>query len=226
MKTSENCAVLNKWLCLHILVRDPKQNRLVQESELISVLKSASDKVTRFLPLWPVDILFALSEDVIPETGDWGYIENKSVIRLRANPAHKDGLKSIVKNQLPKTLAHELHHAVRMAKIGYGKTLLGAMVTEGLADRFADKLYPKPKSPWTNALNQEEQEKWWKITKKSLNKKYNHGEWFWGEGKIPRWAGYTLGYRLAGEAMDALRQPADVLVGAKARKILEASGWN
>lgn len=28
------------------------------------------------------------------------------------------------------------------------------------------------------------------------SKDYNHGVWFFGAGRLPRWLGYSLGYRL------------------------------
>ncbi|MBU3958149.1 MAG: DUF2268 domain-containing protein [Nanoarchaeota archaeon] len=40
-----------------------------------------------------------------------------------------------------------------------------------------------------------------KAQKEFNNKNYNHKEWFFGSKvrKIPKWAGYTIGFNLVGE---------------------------
>jgi hypothetical protein len=129
-----------------------------------------------------------------------------------ANPATGDvsvwidesppgGLKTTLETWIPATVAHELHHSSRIRiGPGYGITLGEALVTEGLADHFAAEAFPDtPPQPWDHALSAEQEAELWRKAQPILDVPggYNHPVWFRGSGSLPRWAGYTLGYRIA-----------------------------
>lgn len=101
---------------------------------------------------------------------------------------------------LPKTVAHELHHSSRIRTgPGYGPSLADALVAEGLADRFADTVFPKtPPAPWDHALTLSQERTFWKRAQQNLYEPfgYDHTTWFYEGGEEPRWTGYTLGYNL------------------------------
>lgn len=215
---------LNKKLNLRLEELAPEERILFERVGLTSSIETASTKILELLPVDRVDVAFFVGKKVIPETGDLGYAR-RNWIRITVDPSHKNGIEFIVEKRLPKTLAHELHHVARMRGVGYGKTLLEAIVTEGLADHFSDSLYPEPKSPWIDALSEVEIKTTWEKAKTLLNKKYNRAEWFFGKGSIPRWAGYTIGYRLVGDAIKKMGKTPQELVGVKATEIFEASGW-
>jgi uncharacterized protein YjaZ len=83
---------------------------------------------------------------------------------------------------------------------GYGITLGEALVTEGLADHFAAEAFPDtPPQPWDHALSAEQEAELWRKAQPILDVPggYNHPVWFRDSGSLPRWAGYTLGYRIA-----------------------------
>jgi uncharacterized protein YjaZ len=83
---------------------------------------------------------------------------------------------------------------------GYGITLGEALVTEGLADHFAAEAFPDtPPQPCDHALSAEQEAELWRKAQPILDVPggYNHPVWFRGGGSLPRWAGYTLGYRIA-----------------------------
>lgn len=97
------------------------------------------------------------------------------------------------KQQIQATFNHELHHLARWQNPGYGETLGGAILSEGIATFYAD-LMSGWSAPWGQAS----------ISKNTLeaalkewdSKDYDHTDWFF-DGSHGRWAGYGLGYRLA-----------------------------
>jgi uncharacterized protein YjaZ len=94
--------------------------------------------------------------------------------------------------------AHELHHAARWRTAGYGSTLLEAMVSEGLADRFAEELLRAPQPPWIMAFPEESTAVFIARARPEFDSRsYNHAEWFFDASSLrPRWTAYTIGYRL------------------------------
>jgi uncharacterized protein YjaZ len=110
-------------------------------------------------------------------------------------------LKKALGTWVPATLAHELHHSSRIRTgPGYGITLAEALVTEGLADHFVAEAFPRtPPQPWDNAISAEQETELWRKAQSILKVPYgyNHQAWFFGGRNLPRWAGYTLGYRIA-----------------------------
>jgi uncharacterized protein YjaZ len=95
-------------------------------------------------------------------------------------------------------VAHEAHHAARWRGPGYGTTLLEALVTEGLADHFAIERLGVPVPPWSNAVAREETARYIEEARPHFDSSsYGHSRWFFGtDPALPRWVGYTLGFRL------------------------------
>lgn len=110
---------------------------------------------------------------------------------------------------LPYVLAHEHHHSSRLIwfpwepvggqlrlQDGRPFTLLDTMVYEGLADTFAQELYPHMRAPWTQLRRSDEPIAW-----KRLRPRLGETDLgaiqaaMFGDGvRIPFWAGYALGY--------------------------------
>ena len=86
-----------------------------------------------------------------------------------------------------------------MAGPGYDRTLGEALVSEGLAGHFVQRLFGNPPEPWEHAV---------------------------GVGEYPRWLGYTLGYAIVGKWLGSAREP-DVatLVNVPAHTVLLAT-WS
>ena len=106
---------------------------------------------------------------------------------------------------------------------GYWITLAEALVTEGLADHFAAEAFPDtPPQPWDHALSAEQEAELWQKAQPILDvpRGYNHRAWFLGDGDLPRWAGYTLGYRIA-EAYLGDDASASSAVGTEADTIIK-----
>lgn len=144
------------------------------------------------------------AEKRISERGDGGYeperwgrddLPRPFLPQLRSHP-HRF---------VPLTFAHELHHAARILEgPGYGSTLQEALVTEGLADSFSLQVFSaSPPPPWVRALDRDSTCSLWNKVQREFDRpSYDHGRWFLGDEQIPRWAGYTLGYRLVQTYLD------------------------
>ena len=80
---------------------------------------------------------------------------------------------------------------------GYGRSLGEAFVSEGLADKFSESVTGALDAPWTHALVDSDWRSLLDHAEREINREdYDHAAWFFGTGNLPRWAGYTIGYRL------------------------------
>jgi Predicted Zn-dependent protease (DUF2268) len=162
----------------------------------------------------------------IPEIGVGGIAHRRTgdvIVSIDGTPP--GGLKAALETWVPAALAHELHHSsrIRMGP-GYGITLAEALVTEGLADHFVAEAFPDtPPQPWDHALSGEQETELWQEAQSVLEVPggYNHQAWFFGGGDLPRWAGYTLGYRIA-EAYLGDDRSASSAVGTGAATVIES----
>jgi uncharacterized protein YjaZ len=152
----------------------------------------------------PIDVVVqAWPGRVIHERGYVGYAPTGTMMQLTVDPSNPN-LPHCLGETLERTVAHEFHHVCRWRGPGYGRTLGEALVSEGLAGRFAAQLYGEAPEPWEDALSDDDlfdlaviAQARWTMTD------YDHAQWFFGRGGYPRWAGYTLGYRLVGHYLAA-----------------------
>lgn len=188
----------NQNVHLHILRAsgrlEPYRNDLEQ------TIKGAIAKTAGYISLHPIDMV--VCDDprrVIRGFGHGARTYNPYTIQVSLDPAFPDFLKTVIGNELPRAISHELHHAVRWKAVGYGKTLLEVLVTEGLASRFEQEMWGGTPSSWAAALSEKAlAEVQVQAKTEYANTKYDHGRWFFGTGDLPRWAGYTLGYQIVG----------------------------
>lgn len=160
-------------------------------------------KIQNQLPLGNVDVVIYDNPDgSIPEIGVGGYSPNANLIFISLDP-HYPNFQETINTHLKRTLAHELHHALRWRGPGYGETLFEALITEGLADHFDMEINNiNNPEPWNVALSEQQiAEIETKAREEFDLKNYNHNEWFFGskEKNIPKWAGYTLGFKLVSD---------------------------
>lgn len=173
------------------------------KAALLKYSRLAAKKAEHVLPLSRVDIVLSVDPDgAVQEVGGiGGYTPDAHRVLISLDPGNPQFKKAIA-TALPETIAHELHHAARWHAIGYGDALLEALVTEGLADQFVRELFPKSRPfPWTRALSSKRADILLKRAKRVWKKRYDHEAWFFGSTRlrIPRWTGYTLGYRIVGD---------------------------
>lgn len=97
------------------------------------------------------------------------------------------------KQQTIASITHELHHMARWQNPGYGETLGGAILSEGIATYYEEMI-----SGWTPPWAQADIDN--KALKEAIgnwnDNQYDHNGWFF-EGIHGKWIGYSIGYRLA-----------------------------
>lgn len=171
--------------------------------EIKQEFNQAVAKIIKKLPVSNVDVvIYNNPEGAIPEIGIGGYTPNAHLIFVSLDTQFPN-FKQAINKELKRTLAHELHHALRWKDPGYGKTLFEALITEGLAGHFDMEINNSNEpEPWDVALNEKQlKEIQTKAIKEHDNRNYNHSSWFFGskEKGIPKWSGYTLGFNLVAD---------------------------
>lgn len=140
---------------------------------------------------------------VIPERGHGGFAPRPGVVFLTLDPDNPN-LPASLDAALERVIAHEVHHALRWDRVGYGRTLGEALATEGLAGRFVGELYGSPPEPWERAVPRGELAHHARAAEADFEDvDYDHAEWFFGRGGRPPWVGYTLGWELVGAHLAA-----------------------
>lgn len=101
--------------------------------------------------------------------------------------------KGLPHEELVAVIAHELHHMARWQNAGYGNTLGGAVVSEGLATYY-EELRSRRTPPWaTGDISDDIMDE---LFKSWSDDSYNHAGWFFN-GPHGKWIGYRAGYMLS-----------------------------
>jgi uncharacterized protein YjaZ len=145
--------------------------------------------------------------NTINEIGIGGYTPSGNLIYISIDPSH-----DITREDLIMGYLHEMHHAMRWRKPGYGNSLKEVLFTEGLATLFEEEvtgitpIYAKAEVSNINVEN---------INKTIDSDNYNHHEIFiTGNSLYPRWFGYSYGYSIAKSIASNLQKTASELVNA------------
>lgn len=203
---------------LHILRKSARLTSF--EDQIQFAFKEAIKRVEGKIRLSGVDVIICDNPDAaIPETGVGGYAPSAHLLYVSIDPGHP-GLTERLKTEILSTLAHELHHCARWESVGYGKTLLEACISEGLADHFDIEVNGGEPKPWSIALQEEELEKAMAAAKEVFDAEYDENEWFWGTGDFPRWAAYSIGFALVANHIDKTGKSAGELVGINAQEFI------
>ena len=211
----------NHSMHLHLL---KASGRLLPfEADLTLAFNEVVQKVIGKIALPEVDVVMADNpNNVIAETGVGGFAINANLIYVNINPESSYFRENTLK-EVVSTLTHELHHCARIHSIGYGKTLLEAMVSEGLADHFDIELNKHTPNPWSvNLAPTELAEMYKKASTEFANNSYDHSSWFFGseEKDIPRWTGYSLGFEIVKKHMEKSSKSAAELVSTRAEPFI------
>jgi hypothetical protein len=202
----------------HILLAGGKLETYTPE--LSSAFAEVVKRVVGQLPLPDVDIVIADNPNAsIPETGVGGYAPTANLIYVNID-ALRTNLREHLHAEIVSTIAHELHHCARTYAIGYGKTLLEALISEGLADHFDIEVNQHLPKPWSLAVEGEVlNEMLTRASAEFESETYDHAAWFFGseEKDVPRWLGYSLGFHLVREYMKKTSRTAAELVATEAK---------
>ena len=154
-----------------------------------------------------------------------GHAARKSLVVLTLDPDNPNFERCLDDGALRRQAAHEVHHCLRMATTGYGLTLGEALVSEGLAGRFVGHLFGSAAEPWERAVDDEAIRRHRPDAAALAGPNSDHAEWFLGaDGHRPRWFGYTLGYRIAGDWLALVPAPdAAAWVDVAAATVLAAA---
>jgi hypothetical protein len=202
---------------------------------VVSEIEIARRAVASVLPPGTIDILVQRDPDgVLPETGTGGYAHRSSLFTLTLDPENPNFEHSLSAGDVHRTVAHEVHHCLRMAGPGYGWTLGEALVSEGLAGQFVHHLFGTPPEPWECAVDDATLRARAPDAAALSACGYDHAAWFFGKGGwYPRWLGYTLGSRIAGDWVAAtpdlagetwVNVTADMVLAAARGRTLPAAG--
>ena len=186
---------------VNILLTEANGNLSSAREMIISAIKTAEEYVFPKLKIdWDIDLLVTnrLRDIVIPEDGVGGYTRTADFIEFAINE------EKATENLISENVVHELCHAARWGKNDeWIKSLFDGLLFEGLAcvleDEFANN--NPEKTLFIKTIlerSDEENEKILAVVRDKLDSnEYNYDEIFFnGNDKLPRWAGYSLGYYL------------------------------
>lgn len=191
---------------LHVLTATGRLARL--HDRLTRVVQATASTCAARLALDPstVDVVVRDAPQFsIPEIGVGGFNPDPYTIFVSVDPEHPV-LQEALEAHVAASVAHEFHHVARRRGPGYGETLLGALVSEGLATQFAIEVTGSDPPPWATALSDDDAACLFAEARPTYHSAYDHRRWFFGSDlRVPRWAGYSLGFRLVRRYLEAHR---------------------
>jgi hypothetical protein len=136
----------------------PSERRAIE-----TVANATSTEVRRFLPALPHQLVLRVqpATRVIPETGETGHAVLPNSVGWMVDPKHIGGVPATIQRELRATLFHEFHHLVRYAAVGEPHSLMGEVISEGMATVFERDaggasppwgMYPKDAMNWVAEL--------------------------------------------------------------------------
>ena len=185
---------------INILLTEANGNLLDKKEMIKTAVKTAEKYVFPKLKIdWDIDILVTNRIPMIrPENGAGGFTFSADFIRIIIDD------EKATENLISENVVHELCHAARWGKNDeWIKSLFDGLLFEGLAcvleDEFANN--NPEKTLFIKTIlerSDEENEKILAVVREKLDSnEYNYDEIFFnGNDKLPRWAGYSLGYYL------------------------------
>ncbi|MGK9085293.1 DUF2268 domain-containing protein [Brucella intermedia] len=166
------------------------------EQPIFIEITAAFRTLEHFVSPPKLDILLNRSKHIIPEIGILGRSHNSMLFSLNFDPDNPNLKPSLTNGTLQRQLLHEIHHCMRMAGPGYGWTLGEALVSEGMAGHFVQHLMNTPPELWERAVPIDRLKVHCPTVAELQSTDYDHAEWFFGRGEIPRWLGYSMGFEL------------------------------
>ncbi len=194
-------------------------------SDVVQQAEAAYATVAALMPPPPLDILLQPAPgQVIPEIGLLGRAWSATLLSISLDPQNPALPVALQDDTLHRQLLHEVHHCLRMAGPGYGWTLGEALVSEGLAGQFVTTLLGSAPERWECALSLSQLRQLPLTAAMLAERHYDHAAWFFGTASLPRWAGYSLGYAMAGAWREQIGAPsATQWVEVSANEVIAAA---
>jgi len=180
-------------ITLHIL--NAQQKLTAHREWLQATLTDTFEKARELMPVPPLDVVVKAGKFVIPEKGHTGFCPEPGVVYITVDPESPAFCQNDA-HSLERMFAHELHHAARWAGPGYGSTLGEAVVSEGLAGHFSLELLGGQPEPWERLESDIVRSYALQLHDSWHRADYDHNAWFYGTSGLPKWLGYTAGFRL------------------------------
>jgi uncharacterized protein YjaZ len=176
---------------------------------VVDAIRAQTNKAIELLQtkiqLSDVDIIFSYNPvETIPHLGFGGYTPDAHTVQISVDTDNVELVRTI-DDELVHTLLHEFHHAMRWRSVGYGETLGEALVTEGLADHFDVEVTGGAPQKWATEVSITEDSELLARARRLFSEPYSHEDWFFGSEaeRLPKWAGYSLGWFLVKKYLDA-----------------------
>lgn len=187
-------------------------------------INDAYAKMSPFVRPAQLDVLIERgNETVRPETGMKVQVARPNLATLVFDPYNDNFAKTLMTGLVQRQMVNTAHQAMRAAGPGYGFTLGGAMVSEGLATQFVRLVFESPLEPWDCAFSEEELMQHWPEQRVLMSPKFDHAAWFSGAGDKPRWLGYSMGARIVENwLLSGAELTPERLINVPAPKVLNA----
>lgn len=174
-------------------------------SRLREAINSEANRLIHYLPGSTVDVILTHSDRPINlgERTATGMVQSikkhihaePTFIKITINLFDTHPLDDIL-HDIRITLRHELHH-FRFFESGQRvDRLLDELIFEGLAVAFEVELDPGQLPVYACAVDRKDLKGLWQLAIPILHQPGHYYEWMHGQGSLPRWAGYTLGYEM------------------------------
>jgi len=138
-----------------------------------------------------INIFPALDSFTINEMGGCaGFCPSKNTIVILIN------FISDWETSLREAIVHELAHAVSDYYSEMNNSIGESLILDGIAEHFREAIIGGKRAPWTEAITREGAEKLM-VKVKDIIEVRDQKVWqelFFGCGKYPKWAGYSIGY--------------------------------
>ncbi len=165
------------------------------KADITTEIAKAHDAMAAFVTLPAQDILVERSnEGVIPQIALQARALRASRLSLVFDPFNDNYRRALQSGALQRQIIRAAHLSMRLAGPGYGFTLGGAMVSEGLAGQFVRLVTGARPEPWDKAVP--DLSPYWPDQRELMNPRYDHGLWFDGRGDKPLWLGQSMGFKL------------------------------
>jgi hypothetical protein len=170
---------------------------------LSQLVAGALNRINALLPGPPTVIVVQIGKpsQLIPQAGVNGFTSQATgQIILQLGRTAQSSLAQTLHLWLPRDLAHEVNHSVRiLGGTGFGATLLQQTISEGIATAFDQAAFPGPPDPFAQAITPAQECTLWQKIKPQLGAANLYNLWMFGGPGVPHWTAFTIGYHIVND---------------------------